>query len=93
MHAYHLLHSDAPLDLMWRSVQQNGGISGERAPKVDDFCGLWMIQHPLNLMSGGILFSPCQETREETLRDKQKNNNNNMLIQPDCSGLSTSTRL
>lgn len=69
MHAYHLLHSGAPLDLMWKSVQQNGGISGEGEHKVGDLGGLWMIQHPLNLMSRGILFSPpCQET----VRDKQK---------------------
>lgn len=40
MHAYYLLHSGAPLDLMWRSVQQNGGISGGGEPKVDNFCGL-----------------------------------------------------
>lgn len=56
---------------MWRSVQQNGGISGEREHKVDDFCGLRMIQHPLDRMSGGILFSPCQKT----VRDEQKNKN------------------
>lgn len=72
MHAYYLLHSGAPLDLMWRSVQQNGGISGEGEQKVDNFGGLWMIQYPLNLMSGGILFSPCQETGAETGMDKQK---------------------
>lgn len=54
MHAYHLLHSDAPLEIMWRSVQQNGGISGEGEHKVDDSCGSRMIQHPLNLMFRGI---------------------------------------
>lgn len=93
MHAYYLLHSGAPLDIMWRTVQHNGGISGEGEQKVDNFRGLWMIQHPLNLMSGGILFSPCKET-EETGMDKQKRKeNNNMLTQADCRGLSTSTRL
>lgn len=65
MHAYHLLHSDAPLDLMWRSVLQNGGISGEGEHKVYDICGLWMIQHLLNLMCRGILFSQCQVNSEE----------------------------
>lgn len=91
MHAYYLLHSGAPLDLMWRSVQQNGGISGEGEQKVDNFCGLWMIQHPFNLMSGGILFSPCQETGEEM--DKQKTPKNYMLTQPDCSGLRISMNI
>lgn len=93
MHVYYLLHSGALLDLIWRSVQQNGGISGEGQQKVDDFGGLWMIQHLLNLMSRSILFSPCQETGEETGMDKQKRKNNNMLTQPDCSDLSTSMRL
>lgn len=37
MQAYYPLHSGAPLDLMWRSVQQNGGISGEGEQKVDHF--------------------------------------------------------
>lgn len=64
MHAYHLLHSGAPLDLMWKSVQQNGGISSEAGHKVGDFGGLWMIQHPLNLMSRGILFSPVSRNSE-----------------------------
>lgn len=86
MHAYHLLHSGAPLDLMWKSVQQNGGISGEGEPKVGDFGGLGMIQRPLNLMSRGILFSPVSRNSEGQAK---KNNNNNLLTQPGYRGLST----
>lgn len=72
MHAYHLLHSGAPLDLMWKSVQQNGGISGEGEPKVGDFGGLGMIQRPLNLMSRGILFSPVSRNSEGQAKKNQQ---------------------
>lgn len=72
MHAYHLLHSDAPLDLMCKSVQQNGGISGEGEHKVGGFGGLWMIQHPLNLMSRGILFSPMSRNSEGQAKKQQQ---------------------
>lgn len=72
MHAYHLLHSGAPLDLMWKSVQQNGGISGEGEHKVGDFGGLGMIQRPLNLMSRGILFSPVSRNSEGQAKKQQQ---------------------